>query len=53
LSSQTGDSSVDPFLAAIRLLPVAGGRGILLGIALGSLMAGLRILFGADRPYSG
>ena len=40
-------------LEAIHLLPVAGGRGILLGIALGSLMAGLRILFGAERPYSG
>jgi hypothetical protein len=46
-----------PFIAwildAIQYLPVAGGRGILLGIALGSLMAGLRILFGAERPYSG
>lgn len=41
------------FLAALQFLPVAGGRGILLGIALGSLMAGLRILLGADRPYSG
>jgi hypothetical protein len=40
-------------LAVLQFLPVAGGRGILLGIALGSLMAGLRILFGADRPYSG
>lgn len=34
-------------------LPVAGGRGILIGIALGSLTAGLRVLLGADRPYSG
>lgn len=40
-------------LTMIQYLPVAGARGILLGIALGSLMAGLRILFGADRPYSG
>lgn len=40
-------------LAALQSLPVAGGRGILLGIALGSIMAGLRIVFGADRPYSG
>lgn len=40
-------------LEVIHLLPVAGGRGILLGIALGSIMAGLRILFGAERPYSG
>ncbi len=52
-TSQVGIPFVSPFLEAIRLLPVAGGRGILLGIALGSIMAGLRILFGADRPYSG
>ncbi len=40
-------------LEVIHLLPVAGGRGILLGIALGSILVGLRILFGAERPYSG
>lgn len=39
--------------AFLQRLPVAGGRGILLGIALGSLTAGLRVLLGADRPYSG
>lgn len=38
---------------ALRFLPLAGGRGILLGIALGSILAGLRILFGVERPYSG
>ncbi len=37
----------------IDWLPVAGARGILLGIALGSLTTGIRILMGADRPYSG
>lgn len=40
-------------LGALQVLPVAGGRGILIGIALGSVMAGLRILLGAERPYSG
>jgi len=30
-----------------------GARGILLGVALGTLTTGLRILFGADRPYGG
>ncbi len=40
-------------LGFFQRLPVAGGRGILLGIALGSLTAGLRVLLGADRPYSG
>ncbi len=55
LTSQVGIPFIDQLqlLSAIRLLPVAGGRGILIGIALGSLMAGLRILLGADRPYSG
>lgn len=38
---------------AINRLPVAGSRGILIGVALGSLTMGLRILFGADRPYGG
>ncbi|MBP7228543.1 MAG: hypothetical protein KA988_05480 [Longilinea sp.] len=37
----------------INRLPLAGARGILLGVALGSLTAGLRILMAADRPYSG
>ena len=31
----------------------AGARGILLGVALGTLTTGLRILFGTDRPYGG
>lgn len=34
-------------------LPLAGSRGILIGIGLGSLTAGLRILMGFDRPHSG
>jgi hypothetical protein len=42
-----------PLLDLTARLPVAGGRGILIGIALGSLTAGLRVLLGADRPYSG
>jgi cytochrome bd-type quinol oxidase subunit 2 len=31
----------------------AGARGILLGVGLGSLTTGLRVLFGSDRPYGG
>lgn len=31
----------------------AGGRGILLGVALGTIATGLRILMGADKPYGG
>jgi hypothetical protein len=28
-----------------------GARGLLIGIALGTLLTGLRVLFGMDRPY--
>ena len=31
---------------------MAGARGILLGIALGTIITGLRLLLGVDRPYS-
>jgi hypothetical protein len=31
---------------------LAGVRGILLGVALGTIASGLRILLGADRPYT-
>ncbi len=37
----------------LNRLPLAGARGILLGVALGSVTTGIRILLGADRPYSG
>ncbi len=36
-----------------QVLALGGMRGILIGIALGSLVTGLRVLFGADRPYGG
>lgn len=31
---------------------LAGVRGILLGVALGTIATGLRVLIGADRPYT-
>jgi hypothetical protein len=38
----------------IAQVPAVGGaRGILLGVALGILATGLRILTGSDRPYGG
>ncbi len=40
-------------LSGFHQIPAAGARGILLGIALGSLAAGVRILIGSDKPYSG
>ena len=30
-----------------------GARGLLMGVALGALTTGLRVLFGIDRPYGG
>ncbi len=36
-----------------QVLAAAGARGILLGVALGTLTTGIRILFGVDRPYGG
>ena len=42
---------VRPFIA--QVIAVAGARGILLGVALGTLTTGLRIIFGADHPYRG
>lgn len=30
-----------------------GARGLLIGIALGTMLTGLRVLFGVDRPYGG
>ena len=35
------------------MLSRGGARGLLLGISLGTLLTGLRVLFGIDRPYGG
>lgn len=40
-------------LSGFHQIPASGARGILLGIALGSLATGIRILIGSDRPYDG
>jgi hypothetical protein len=37
----------------ISILSQGGTRGLLIGIALGTLLTGLRVLFGIDRPYGG
>jgi len=47
-----------PFLSDIhawvlRVPAMAGARGILLGVALGTIATGIRILTGNDRPYGG
>jgi len=40
-----------PFIA--QVLAASGARGILIGVALGALTAGIRVLLGVDRPYEG
>jgi NAD/NADP transhydrogenase beta subunit len=39
--------------AVSQVLATSGARGILIGVSLGALVAGLRVIFGADRPYGG
>jgi hypothetical protein len=38
-------------IALLDRLPTAGARGILLGMALGGMVVGLRVLLTVDRPY--
>lgn len=42
---------IHPWVTQIWAL--GGARGILIGVALGTLTTGLRVLFGVDRPYGG
>ncbi|MDP1547404.1 MAG: hypothetical protein Q8L87_15445 [Anaerolineales bacterium] len=44
-------SLIHPWVTQIWAL--GGARGILIGVALGTLTTGLRVLFGVDRPYGG
>jgi len=37
----------------VQVPAVGGARGILLGVALGTIATGIRILVGSDRPYGG
>jgi hypothetical protein len=36
----------------INVPGLAGGRGLLLGVALGTVITALRVLMGSDRPHS-
>ncbi len=45
------ESAAGQVVGFLRRLPIAGGRGILLGMALGGLLVGLRVLLAVDRPY--
>ena len=37
----------------VQVWAVGGARGVLLGVALGTIATGIRILMGSDRPYGG
>ena len=43
--------SLKPFIT--QVLAVAGVRGLLIGVALGTIATGLRVLLAAERPYGG
>ena len=42
---------IRPWVSQIWAL--GGARGILIGVAVGTLVTGIRVLFGIDRPYGG
>lgn len=44
-------TSAEKVIYLFRRLPLAGARGVLLGVALGGLIVGLRILLTMDRPF--
>jgi hypothetical protein len=50
-------SALDAFqqfiLQVAGMFSRGGARGLLIGIALGTVLTGLRVLFGIDRPYGG
>lgn len=43
----------DAVLSVAGWFSQGGARGLLIGIALGTVLTGLRVLFGVDRPYGG
>lgn len=49
-----GISALQDFVLEVAgMFSRGGARGLLIGIALGTLLTGLRVLFGIDRPYGG
>lgn len=40
-------------LEVTGMISSGGARGLLIGVALGTLLTGMRVLFGIDRPYGG
>ena len=48
-----GEQGTQVMMNFLSMFSGGGARGLLIGIALGTLLTGLRVLFGADRPYGG
>jgi hypothetical protein len=48
-----GDQLNQSLSQFVAMFSNGGARGLLLGIALGALLTGLRVIFGVDRPYGG
>ena len=48
-----GDRLTQAAIGFLGMFSGGGARGLLIGIALGTLLTGLRVLFGIDRPYGG
>jgi len=44
------NKSIQPVLSFLNTLQIGGARGMLLGIGLGALTAGLRVIIGKDIP---
>ena len=38
-------------IQAVEGLPMIGARGLLIGVTLGAILMGMRVLIGAERPY--
>lgn len=48
-----GDRITQASIDFLGMFSGGGARGLLIGIALGTLLTGLRVLLGVDRPYGG
>lgn len=44
---------VDKLITFLQWLPAAGARGLIIGVAVATVVTGLRMLLGQDQPYLG
>ncbi len=48
LSDWSGNQVLSPVISTLQRLPVIGARGLLIGVSLGALLMGFRVLFGQE-----